>query len=53
VFEGPSAEVGQAVAWCRHGPAGAWVSDLRSQPELPIGETGFRARPTAFRGEGA
>jgi acylphosphatase len=53
VFEGPSAEVGQAVAWCRHGPAGAWVSDLRSQPELPIGETGFCARPTAFRGEGA
>ena len=48
VFEGPAAEVAQAVAWCRQGPAGAWVSDIRSEPETPIGETGFRARPSGY-----
>jgi acylphosphatase len=53
VFEGPPADVAQAVAWCRHGPAGAWVSELRSEPERPIGESDFRARPSAFRGDEA
>jgi len=46
VFEGPAAEVGQMVAWCRRGPPGAWVSELGSEPETPIGETGFRAMRT-------
>ena len=49
VFEGPAAEVARAVAWCRHGPSGAWVSDVRSEPADPIGESGFRARPSSFR----
>ena len=48
VFEGPAAEVVQAVAWCRQGPAGAWVSEVRSEPEAPIGETGFRARASSY-----
>src|SRR3954447_6013019 len=48
VFEGPAAEVAQAVAWCRHGPSGAQVSDLLSEPETPIGESGFRARPSSY-----
>lgn len=46
VFEGPAAEVAQAVAWCRQGPAGAWVSEVRTEAESPVGETSFRARPT-------
>jgi len=50
VFEGPAAEVGQMIAWCRRGPTGAWVSDLRSEPETPIGETGFRALRTEYGG---
>jgi acylphosphatase len=49
VFEGPAADVAQAVDWSRRGPAGAWVTDLRTEPESPIGESGFRARPTALR----
>jgi acylphosphatase len=51
VFEGPSAEVARAVAWCRQGPTGAWVSDVETHPEMPTGETGFRARPSASAGE--
>ena len=51
VFEGPAAEVAQAVAWCRRGPTGAWVADVDTRPEDPIGETGFRARPTASAAE--
>ena len=50
VFEGPTAEVAQAVAWCRRGPPGAWVSDVRSEPEPPIGESSFRARPSSYSG---
>src|SRR5215213_3621614 len=50
VFEGPVAEVAQAVAWCRQGPPGAWVSELRSEPEAPTGESSFRERATDFRG---
>ena len=47
VFEGPSAKVARVVAWCRQGPPGAWVSDVRTESESPTGESGFRARPTA------
>jgi acylphosphatase len=50
VFEGPAAEVAQAVAWCRRGPSGAWVSELTSNPEAPVGETGFRALRTEYGG---
>lgn len=48
VFEGPAAEVAQAVAWCRRGPSGARVSDLRTEAEPAIGETTFRARSTEY-----
>jgi acylphosphatase len=51
VFEGPAAEVARAVAWCRRGPSGAWVAEVRSEPESPVGESGFRARPTAYGAE--
>jgi acylphosphatase len=50
-FEGPAAEVARAVAWCRHGPPGAWVGDVQTHPEAPIGESGFRARPSASASE--
>ena len=50
VFEGPAAEVAQALAWCQRGPAGAWVSDVRTEQEAPIGETGFRARQSSYGG---
>ena len=53
VFEGPVAEVARAVAWCRQGPNGAWVSDVQSQPEEPVGESNFRARPSSFGDEDA
>jgi acylphosphatase len=48
VFEGPAAEVTQAVAWCRHGPPGARVSAVQRETETPIGETGFRERATEY-----
>jgi acylphosphatase len=51
VFEGPAAEVAQAVAWCRRGPSGAWVSELRSTAETPSGEAAFRALRTEYGGE--
>lgn len=50
VFEGPAAEVARAVAWCRRGPTGSWVSEIQTEPEQPIGETGFRNRPTEYGG---
>src|SRR4051794_13969040 len=51
VFEGPAAEVAKAVAWCRRGPTGAWVSDVETRPEEPVGESGFRSRPSASASE--
>ena len=51
VFEGPAAEVAQAVAWCRQGPADAWVSDLRTEPETPVGESSVRARSSSYGGD--
>lgn len=53
VFEGPAAEVARAVAWCRQGPPGAWVSDLRTESEAPIGESAFSARPSSYPGDDA
>jgi acylphosphatase len=51
VFEGPAAEVARAVSWCRQGPPGALVTDLRTESEVPLGESGFRARSTDYRSE--
>lgn len=51
VFEGPAAEVANVVAWCRRGPNGAWVSEVHSEAELPVGEMGFRALRTEYGGE--
>ena len=53
VFEGPAAQVARAVAWCRHGPPGAWVTDLRSEPESTTGESAFSARPSRYGGDNA
>ena len=50
VFEGPAASVAEAVSWCRRGPAGAWVSDLKMASEVPTRASGFQARPTAIAG---
>jgi acylphosphatase len=50
-FEGPAAEVAQIIAWCRRGPSGAWVSDVQTATETPVGESGFRARPSSYGGE--
>jgi acylphosphatase len=43
VFEGPPEAVGALVAWCRRGPGGARVDDVRVEMEAPSGERGFRA----------
>ena len=48
VFEGPAADVAQAVAWCRYGPPGARVSAVKRETEMPTGETSFRERPTEY-----
>ena len=50
VFEGTAPEVARVVAWCRQGPSGAWVSDIRTASELPTGETAFQARQTEYGG---
>jgi acylphosphatase len=42
VFEGPDEDVEAIVAWCRTGPAGARVEDVRVREEPPSGERGFR-----------
>ena len=43
VFEGEPDRVDTLVAWCRRGPAGARVDDVRVELEAPNGERGFRA----------
>ena len=44
VFEGPSDEVEALVAFCRRGPRGAVVDDVRTVDEEPEGLTGFEVR---------
>jgi acylphosphatase len=44
VFEGRPEAVEALVAWCRRGPAGARVDDVRIEVEAPSGQRGFRAR---------
>jgi acylphosphatase len=43
VFEGEPGQVEALVAWCRRGPSGARVDDVRVEVEAPSGERGFRA----------
>ena len=43
-FEGPDADVDAAVAWCREGPALAFVEKVDVSPEPTTGESGFRIR---------
>lgn len=38
VFEGEEAAVNHMVAWCRRGPSGAYVTDLRVENEPCEGE---------------
>jgi len=42
VFEGEPEAVDALVTWCRRGPSGARVDDVRVELEAPIGEDGFR-----------
>jgi acylphosphatase len=44
VFEGPSDEVEAMVAFCRRGPRGAVVDDVRTVDEEPEGLTRFEVR---------
>lgn len=44
VFEGPAEAVEAMVAWCRHGPRHARVSDVTTHPEQPEGAPTFRIR---------
>jgi len=41
-FEGEPEQVDTLVAWCRRGPAGARVDDVRVELEAPSGVRGFR-----------
>ena len=51
VFEGPAAEVAQAVAWCRRGPPAPGSRTCTREQETAIGETGFRPRPSSYGGD--
>ncbi len=42
VFEGEPEQVDALVAWCRRGPSGARVDEVRVELEAPSGERGFR-----------
>jgi acylphosphatase len=44
LFEGPREAVESLVDWCRRGPRGAQVDDVRVAWEDPVGEEGFRIR---------
>lgn len=38
VFEGEEDAVRRVVAWCSHGPRGAWVEDVEAEWEAYTGE---------------
>jgi acylphosphatase len=42
VFEGPTEAVESMLAWCREGPRGARVEEVRVTEEAATGEPGFR-----------
>lgn len=42
VLEGPAAAVRELEAWCREGPTGARVTDVKAAEEPPAGEQEFR-----------
>lgn len=44
VFEGAAERVETLVAWCRRGPAGAWVDNVEVEWEDPLGATEFVVR---------
>lgn len=44
VLEGPAAAVQQVATWCRQGPRGADVTDVRVQEREPSGLRGFEVR---------
>ena len=44
VFEGSREAVESLVRWCREGPRGARVEDVRVEWEDPRGEEGFQIR---------
>jgi acylphosphatase len=46
VFEGPPTDVARAISWCRQGPPGAWVSDVRTETEDVVGDGQFDVRST-------
>jgi acylphosphatase len=41
VFEGADEAVAAMVEWCRRGPRGAHVEEVRVEDEEPCGEQGF------------
>jgi acylphosphatase len=41
-FEGPAPAVAAMVAWCRQGPPGAAIDEVRVDAEPPEGLDGFR-----------
>ena len=43
-FEGDEERVQSMVEWCRRGPAGARVDEVKVEPQEPTGETGFHVR---------
>ena len=44
VFEGDEDAVEALVAWCRHGPTDAVVTEVAVTEQEPCGEQGFSAR---------
>jgi acylphosphatase len=42
VFEGEAPAVDTMVSWSRHGPPGAQVAHVETEPQEPIGTTAFR-----------
>ena len=44
VLEGPAGAVEELEKWCQHGPSGARVVRVQSNPEPPAGETSFQVR---------
>lgn len=45
-LEGTDDAVAAVVAWMRHGPGGARVDGVETEPVAPTGDTGFTQEPT-------